>query len=188
MENVGIVCHESRVTGWGELMKYGDLSSIVQLGVGLHVGTAVLQLYGELGIAPLERRITRIRRLFRVPEPERPSRELEEELNWVESRYELFKIEFFREYRWCVALNSIVALVLAVLLVVIALKADDQIANGYEWFAVFAIAASYLPAPCILGSLWVDAQRRVKPLKAKADSIEKRALDHVPLSTPGTAS
>jgi len=112
-------------------MKYGDLSSIVQLGVGLHVGTAVLQLYGELGIAPLERRITRIRRLFRVPEPERPSRELEEELNWVESRYELFKIEFFREYRWCVALNSIVALVLAVLLVVIALKADDQIADGY---------------------------------------------------------
>src|SRR6266404_1882712 len=122
------------------------------------------------------------------PESGRPSRELEEELNWVESRYELFTIEFFREYRWCVALNSIVALVLAVLLVVIALKADDQIADGYEWFAVFAMAASYLPAPCILGSLWVDAQRRVKPLKAKADSIEKRALDHVPLSTPGTAS
>jgi hypothetical protein len=169
-------------------MKYGDLSSIVQLGVGLHVGTAVLQLYGELGIAPLERRISRIRKLFRASEPERPWSELEEELNWVEGRYELFKIEFFREYRWCVALYTVVALVLAALLVVIALKADDQISAGYEWFAVFAIAASYFPALCIFGSLWRDAQRRVKPLEVKADSIEKRALEHVPLSTPGTAS
>ena len=180
MENVGIICHEARFTqGLGEPMKYGDLSSIVQLGVGLHVGTALLQLYGELGIAPLERRISRIRRLFRLPEPERPSRELEEELNWIESRYELFKIEFFREYRWCVALNTAVAFVLAALLVVIALKADDQIS---VWFAVFAIAASYLPAPCILGSLWVDAQRRAKTLEAEADSVEKRALEHVPIN------
>ena len=47
-------------------MKYGDLASIVQLGVGLHVGTAVLQLYGELGVQPLERKISGIRRLFRI--------------------------------------------------------------------------------------------------------------------------
>jgi hypothetical protein len=134
-------------------------------------------LYGELGVVPLERRISRIRRLFRVPEPERPSPELEEELNWVESRYELFKIEFFREYRWCVVLNTVVALVLAALLVLIAIRADDQISDGHEWFAVFAIATSYLPAICIFGSLWIDAQRRVKPLEAKADSIEKRALE-----------
>ena len=52
-------------------MKYGDLSSVVQLGVGLHVGGAVLQLFGELGV-PLERRIARIRGLFRLPEAERP--------------------------------------------------------------------------------------------------------------------
>jgi hypothetical protein len=180
LENVGVICHECASLAGGELMKYGDLSSIVQLGVGLHVGTAVLQLYGELGIAPLERRISRIRRLFWVPESERPPRELEEELNWVESRYELFKIEFFREYRWCVVLNSVVALVLCILLIAIALKADDQISDGYEWFAIFAIAASFLPAPSILGSLWVDAQRRVMTLRAKADSIEKRALEQAP--------
>ena len=180
---MGLYATNRRYWVGGEPMKYGDLSSIVQLGVGLHVGTAVLQLYGELGIAPLERRISRIRRLFRLPESERPSRELEEELNLVESRYELFKIDFFREYRWCVVLNTVVALVLAVLLVVIAIKADDQISDGYEWFAIFAIAASYLPAPCIFGSLWLDAQMRVKPLEAKADSIEKRALEQASFST-----
>jgi hypothetical protein len=164
-------------------MKYGDLSSIVQLGVGLHVGTAVLQLYGELGVAPLERRIARIKRLFSLPEAERPCRDLEEELNWVESRYGLFKIEFFREYRWCVALNSAVAVILAGFLIVIAFKADDQILDGFEWFAVFAIAGSFLPAPLILGSLWFDARKRVKTLKSKADSIEKRALE-VALNSP----
>jgi hypothetical protein len=112
-----------------------------------------------------------------LPEGERPSAELEEELNWVESRYELFKIEFFREYRWCVALNSVVALVLAAVLVVIAVKADDSIQQGHEWIAVFAIAGSFLPAPVILGSLWFDARKRVRTLKSKVDSIEKRALE-----------
>jgi uncharacterized integral membrane protein len=157
-------------------MKYGDLSSVVQLGVGLHVGTAVLQLYGELGAPPLERRIARIRSLFRLPEAERPPRSLEEELDQLESRYELFKIEFFNRYRWCVAVNSIVAFVLAVFLIVIAVKADDVILDGYEWFAVVAIALSFLPGPLILATLWFDAQQRVKTLKSAANSIETRAL------------
>jgi hypothetical protein len=77
-------------------MKYGDLSSIVQLGVGLHVGTAVLQLLLDFGATPLERRIGRIRTLFNLPEHERPPANLGEELDQLESRYELFKIDFFR--------------------------------------------------------------------------------------------
>src|SRR5262245_44387683 len=121
-------------------MKYGDLSSIVQLGVGLHVGTAVLQVFGEFGVAPLERRIARIRSLFRLPDPERPPQSLEEELDQLESRYELFKIDFFNQYRWCVVIYTIVAAVLAVFLIVIAVKADEVILDGYEWFAVVSIA------------------------------------------------
>ena len=53
---------------------------------------------------------------------------------------ELFKIDFFNQYRWCVAINSIVAVVLAVFLIIIAVKADDVILDGYEWFAVLSIA------------------------------------------------
>jgi hypothetical protein len=157
-------------------MKYGDLSSVVQLGVGLHVGTAVLQLFGELSVTPLERRIARVKSLFRLPDAERPPRILEEELDQLESRYELFKIDFFNRYRWCVAVNSIVAVVLAVFLIIIAIKADDVIRDGYEWFAIVSIALSFLPAPLILGALWFDAQRRVKTLKSVAASIETRAL------------
>jgi len=157
-------------------MKYGDISSIVQLGVGLHVGTALLQLFGELSTAPLERRIARVRSLFRLPEADRPPKDLEEELDRLESRYELFRIEFFHQYRWCVVINSIVAAVLAIFLIIIAVKADDVIREGYEWFAVVAIALSILPAPLILGMLWFDAQRRVVPLNAEVKSIESRAL------------
>jgi hypothetical protein len=154
-----------------------ELASIVQLGVALHVGTAVLQLYGELGVAPLERRIERIRGLFRLPKAERPPQEIEEQLLRLESRYELFKIDFFHHYRWCVAINSIVAALLAVSLIAIAFKADDLIRDGYEWFYVAAIALSFLPAPLILAALWFDAQRRTKSLKSEAKSIETRALD-----------
>jgi hypothetical protein len=157
-------------------MKFGDLSSIVQLGVGLHVGTAVLQLFGELGVTPLERRIARIRSLFRLPKSKRPPRSLEEELDQLESRYELFKIEFFNQYRWCVAINSIVAAVLAVFLIVIAVKADDAILDGYEWFVVVSIGLSFVPAPVVLGTLSFDAHRRVRALKSAANSIETRAL------------
>lgn len=157
-------------------MKYGDLSSIVQLGVGLHVGTAVLQLYAEFGIAPMERRLARIRDLFKLPEGESPPPELREELDRLEGRYGLFKINFFRQYRWFVTINSIVAAVLAVFLIVIACKAADDILDGYEWFVVVAIGLSFIPAPVMLGVLWWDARQRVAPLKKVADDIETRAI------------
>lgn len=157
-------------------MKYGDLSSIVQLGVGLHVGTAILQLYSDLGLAPMERRLERIRELFDLPEEDRPSPELKEELDRIEGRYRLFKIEFFKQYRWLVLVNSIIAAMLVVLLIIIAYKSDDPIGPGYDWFPIAAIALAILPAPIILGSLWLDAWRRLKPIKQSADNIERRAL------------
>jgi hypothetical protein len=156
-------------------MKYGDLSSIVQLGVGLHGGTAVLQLYSEFGMAPLERRLVRIRDLFKLPEGENPSPELREELDRLEGRYGLFKIGFFKQYRWFVAINSIIAAVLAVFLIIIACNAEDPLGR-YEWFAVVAISLSFIPAPLMLGVLWWDSRRRVAPLTRIADDIETRAI------------
>ena len=157
-------------------MKYGDFSSLVQLGVGLHVGAALLQMYGELGVAPLVRTIGRVRSLFLAPEAERPPKALEDELDRLESRYEIFRIRLFQEYRKYVVINSIVAIVLAVMLVAIALKAQDDVAEGYEWTIVMMVALSLLPAPITLGALWIDADRQVKPIKKEADDLEKRAL------------
>jgi hypothetical protein len=157
-------------------MKYGDFASLVQLGVGLHVGTALLQMYGELGVAPLVRTIGRARSLFLAPQGERPPKALEDELDRLESKYEIFKIRLFQEYRKYVRINSIVATALAIILVVIAYKAQDDVREGYEWTTIVMFALSLLPAPLTLGALWIDANRQVKPMKDEADDLEKRAL------------
>lgn len=156
-------------------MKYGDFSSVVQLGVGLHVGTAVLQLYGELGLQPLSRAIARTRSLFLAPEHERPSREVEEDLLSLEGKYEIFKIRLFKEYTKYVLGNSVVALVLALILTIIAYKADDPITEPWEPVTVLFVVLSLFPAPVSLGVLWFDADRQIKPLKREADALERRA-------------
>jgi hypothetical protein len=158
-------------------MKYGEFSSLVQLGVGLHVGTAVLQLYGELGVQPLLRAIARTRSLFVGPEDERPPKEIEDDLDRLESRYEIFKIRFFKEYKKYVLGNSIVAVALAITLTVLAFKADDVITEAWEPVTAVFVFFSLFPAPISLGVLWFDAGRQVKPMKQEADALEKRALE-----------
>jgi hypothetical protein len=145
-------------------MKYGDLSTIAQLGVGLNVGTAVLQFYTELGIKPLDQKIARIKSLFLVENvAERPPEALREELNQLESRYELFKIDFFQAYKWCVGLLTAVAFLLAVFLVMIALWADVSIEGTWVWFPVAVITLSLATAPLTLGWLWLKASVRRRP-------------------------
>jgi hypothetical protein len=156
-------------------MKYGDFTSLVQLGVGLHVGTALLQLYGELGVEPLARVLERTRSLFAAPEEERPPKPIEEELERLESRYEIFKIRLFQEYRKYVFFNLGAAGILAVILITLAFKTDDPITDGWEWTAIMMSALSVLPGPLSLIVLWIDANRQVKPMRKTADELEMRA-------------
>jgi hypothetical protein len=153
-------------------MKYGDFSSLVQLGAGLHVGTALLQVYGELGVQPLVRTIVRIRSLF-GDEKERPPKETEDELNKLESDFEVFKIRLFNEYKRYVKINSVVAVILVIMLIVLAYKAEDMISAE---LTIVIVALSVLPAPLTLGALWVDAAREIRPIVAQANDLERRAL------------
>jgi hypothetical protein len=156
-------------------MKYGDFSSLVQLGVGLHVGTALLQLYGELGVAPLARSLARIRSLFSAPQEERPPKAIEEELESAEGRFEIFKIRLFQEYRKYIFFNLIVAGILAVILAILAYKTEDPITDAYHWTTIAMVALSILPGPISLGVLWFDAGWQVRPMREAADDLEKRA-------------
>jgi hypothetical protein len=156
-------------------IKYGDFSSLVQLGVGLHVGTALLQLYGELAVKPLTRTLGRTRSLFLAPQDERPPKAIEEELEELESRYEIFKIQLFYEYRWYVFFNLVVAVVLAITLVILAYKAEDPITQDWFWTTIGMVALSILPGPISLAALWFDASSQVRPLCQEAEKLEKRA-------------
>ena len=156
-------------------MKYGDFSSLVQLGVGLHVGTAILQLYGEIGTEPLVRSLARIRGLL-SEEPNPSSAELLEEYDQLASDYDIFKIRLFNEFKKYIKMNACVAAALVVVLIIIAFKADDAIDEYWTIMTIPVVALSVLPAACTLGALWYDASKFVGPMKARADKLEDKAL------------
>jgi hypothetical protein len=157
-------------------VKYGDFSSLVQLGVGLHLGTALIQLYGEIGFQPLIRTIARTRNLFLAESPEeRPKPEIKAELEDIESRLEILKIQIFNEYKKYIIINSCIAAVLVIKLVFITITFNRDITSENYWVAIILVVFSILPAPITLLSLWIDASRQVKPLKKRADDLEKRA-------------
>jgi hypothetical protein len=151
-------------------MKYDDFASLVQLGVGLHVGTAILQLYGEIGIQPLLRSIERTKSLLGAAKHDEGC---DESLIKLETDFAIFKIELFNEYKKYIGINSVVAVLLAALLVLISYNAEEPISAE---FTVFIVGLSVLPAPITLGVLWFEASRKITPMKTEADALERRAL------------
>jgi hypothetical protein len=152
-------------------MKYGDFSSLVQLGVGLHAGTALLQIYGELGVQPLIRTLSRIRELLEVPEPGKEL--IIEDLEQIEADFAIFRIQLFNEYKKYVVANLAVAVVLIAILTWISYEADDLLP---AWLSVIFSSISVLPAPITLGALWWDASRELRPLRTRAGRLQDRAL------------
>jgi hypothetical protein len=151
-------------------MKYGDFSSLVQLGVGLHAGTALLQLYGEIGAQPLIRRIARIKALIDDGEG---SPNTQDQLTKIESDLDIFKIKHFNEYTKYVWINCGVAALLAAVLIFISYMYDDPIS---EAASIFVVCASLFPAPITLWILWHDASVASKHINAEAQALEDRLL------------
>src|SRR5262245_21822083 len=157
-------------------IKYGDFSSLVQLGVGLHVGTALLQLYSEFAVAPLTRTLGRTRSLFLAPQDDRPSKAIEEELEALESRYEIFKIQLFYEYRKYVFFNLVVAERSRSSWRSLRTRRKIRSRRAGFWTSIAMVLLSILPGPISLATLWCDANSQVKPLREKVDDLEKRAM------------
>ncbi|MGY2931851.1 hypothetical protein ACVWZ6_001453 [Bradyrhizobium sp. GM6.1] len=156
-------------------MKYGDFSSIVQLGVGLHIGTAVLQIYGEIGAEPLVRTLSRIRASIEDLDKSK-WQEAGEEYEQLASDYDIFKIRLFNEYKNYIKINSVVAVALFILLVIIAFKNDDPIDSDWVMITIPMVALAVLPALVTLGSLWIDASRLAGAMMVRADALEQRVL------------
>lgn len=156
-------------------MKYGDFASLVQLGAGLHIGTALLQTYGEIGVAPLLRTLSRINSLMQELKGSNQALvdDLAEELDHINANFEIFRIQLFNEFKKYVVINSIVAVILVVALVMIAYKTGDDLSPE---MAVFLIFASVVPGPLSVAVLWIDASHELAPLKKRADSLEQRCI------------
>lgn len=150
-------------------MTYGDFSSLVQLGIGLHLGTALLQIYGEVGLQPLIRSLTRIEKFIR--DFDGCKGEIIEDLRQIESDFQIFRIKLFNEYKKYMGMNAIIAFVLVIILIFISYKFSDPL--GSELSVLFVVLST-LPAPITLGVLWFDASKAVKPLKCRADELEDK--------------
>ncbi len=154
-------------------MRYGDFSSLVQLGVGLHAGTALLQIYGEIGIQPLVRTLGRVRSLVKDSDPLNESAVAD--FDQLEADFDIFRIQLFNEFKKYVVINFSMAAMLIVILIVVSYNAQEPLPDTLSVFFVFI---SVLPAPLTLGVLWFDASRQLRPLKSRADALEHRALGH----------
>jgi hypothetical protein len=152
-------------------MKYGDFSSLVQLGVGLHAGTALLQIYGEIGVQPLIRTLTRIRKL--LEDGGVGDQSTVDNLDQLDTEFDIFRIQLFNEFKQYVIVNFAVAMVLIIILIVISYKADDFL---YDAFSVIFVFISIFPALITLYTLWSNASRQLRPLKLRADALQRRAL------------
>lgn len=152
-------------------MKYGDFSSLLQLGVGIHLGTAILQLYGEFGTQPLQRRLDRIGRAIGTKQS--VSTELVDQYAVAASDFEIFKIRYFNSYRGYSKVNTVVAILLAGLLTCAAYKADDPLSAELSVLLVFL---SLFPGPLTVGLLAVEATTSLSDVKNSAKNIESQIL------------
>lgn len=153
-------------------MNVQDFASVVQLGVGLHAGSAILQIYGEIGLQPMIRSIDRLKSLAddkNFP----PDVEYEERIREVSSAFDIFKIRMAKEYRGYLLVNALVAAFLTVALAVMAYTAQWEMPLV---ISVLLVALSTMPAPITLFSFWKDADQELRPLKAKVAAIEKALL------------
>ena len=97
------------------------LLALCNWGLASIFGTALLQLYGDLGVQPVVRSLARVRRLLGDEKVQLPF-ELELELHKLETDFEIFKIQLFNEYKFYVKINSLFAILLIILLVIIAYR------------------------------------------------------------------
>jgi len=152
-------------------MKYDDFASLIQLGVGLNVGTAVLQLYAEIGLQPIVRTLDRIKRLAK--DNTTVHDQCGEELDLIEGQFEVFRIRLFNQYRFSLIINAVAALALVAILIFISFAAESEISPE---LGVLFSALAILPAPVTLGVLWRNASTALTPLKNSASALQEKAL------------
>lgn len=148
-------------------MKFGDFASLVQLGIGIHAGTAVLQLLSEFSLSPLETRAERISKL--VAHFEKQGRDLTYEqaiLNKIKTDIILCKGRHFVAYRRHTGRNFGVAFLLLFILIWISFDPEAQLSVGG---ALILSLLCFTPA---LGSfIWLSLQAR-KSLDSAQENLK----------------
>lgn len=143
-------------------MKLSDFSSILQLGVGLHTGTVLLQAVAEFASAPLSKKIERLAKIARLRH-ERFKREgrgtnaieaVEAEISDVLSALELKKVQLFFEYKIAALINALFAVYLYYYLVLAAVSGDTDVSPYEAGALAFVSSAPAIVTLIVLALRW----------------------------------
>ncbi len=155
-------------------MTLGDFSSLVQLGVGLHAGTALLQSITELTESPLSRRLSRLHKIAGVKLGSNANtQDLYDQASDLIGDLEIKKVQFFNEYKEVVAVNGACAVTLALLLALIAFLFSQET----HFIIGFLITlASLGPASASLLFLWFRWKSNTEVLRQSVEALHNQLL------------
>jgi hypothetical protein len=154
-------------------MKLGDFSSILQLGVGLHTGTVLLQSIVEFASAPITRRLERLARIAQLRSNNIDCDSSVENALDLQGDLETKKVQFFNEYKAAAKLNACVAFFLFILLAWAAVMYEFPVSIVG---AALILLVSVAPAVISLFVLWWRWERNTETIRQKIDSLDRQLL------------
>ncbi|WP_050382311.1 hypothetical protein [Bradyrhizobium pachyrhizi] len=156
-------------------MTLGDFSSLVQLGVGLHAGTALVEAITELTESPLSRRLSRLHRISeaKLKSSRAGAQDLYDQASDLLGDLEVKKVQFFNEYKTVVEVNAAVAIVLALVLTVISFLYSEEINSVIGGLIV---VSSLAPASASLLFLWSRWKSNTAELRNSTDALHKNLI------------
>ena len=153
-------------------MKLVDFSSLIQLGVGLHAGTAFLQFVSEFANVPLSKKLQRLHNIIVEKSKKNEAyREMTEGILDLISDLDLKIVQIFNEYKVAVIINILVAAILTALLVWASFCTETVLSLKEALVISFV---SILPAPTSVFALWIRWRRNTSSLSGAARKMEKR--------------
>jgi hypothetical protein len=163
-------------------MSLSDFSSVLQLGVGLHAGTALLQPILEFASAPIVARADRLARIAelrvdRLRSTQKPydgAQTLLNDLNDIRGLLALDRVLFFQEYKIAAGANAVFAAILYGLLSWAALNPDHVVGI---LLAASLIGISAGPAVASLSVLWWRWRTNTASIDEKLDAIQKDIMN-----------
>jgi hypothetical protein len=161
-------------------MKLNDFSSVLQLGVGLHTGTVLLQSVAEFASSPMTIRLARLAKIAELRCNAKGGSSdscevLHEQALDLQADLETKKVQFFNEYRIAAKLNACVAVLLFAVLAWAAIDSDAMVSVS---LAAFLIGLSFAPAAISLIVLWRRWQRNTESLRKQIDELDRRLLNN----------
>lgn len=152
-----------------------DFFSVVQLGIGLHAGTALLQVSAELGAVPLERRLNMLEEQVKELDPSRQNYEdIFEELKDIKSNWAIYNIRQYNTYRKMVVSTFVCAGLLTMILAVLSFLASAEI--SMIW-GILLVGVSLAPAAVIFCYFWEKMQTALNPIEVRLVEFEKLLVD-----------